>query len=760
MKRSRTVVVITMLVAMLLLLVMAVPAMAADTKTAKPLFEDSDGPEWVDGTYMLGDKETAFRQLTAKVGAEAMISNANTAVVGAPAAAVVGQTFTVDVSNMDPDHAGVYTETFVVQSVGEHGIICITQAAYNSYDGAAYYFANPNGDDSEPWLRTQDVITPGQLSYMLGTFDTTIWDTMSATFGTPLARGEEGQKVWILILNIIDEAYYDPTADSYVAGYFSSAEDYENNKNMMHIDTYDWANRIGGDSARPYLYEGVFAHEYQHLLHADSDSDEESWVDEGMADLAAFLCGFMEDNGHVISYIQYHPYTALTFFGGNLSDYGAVYLFQLYLWENFGGDAFTTALFHDQANGIEGVQNQLDAFGGGVAFDKVFDDWTLANYFDGTCLAPYGYDSVAIGPDTEGWTIPYMLDNYYNPWSLFPYNPALLLPLETPGWWFYYDYFGYGMPQRPYAVHYYLFNPYSKIAVTVDGEDTAGVSAYDGDLQMVSGVGTWAWKSFYQSFTVPASGTATLDFYTWYEIEPDWDYGYVEIYDSTAGEWYTMPVTDDAAAVITTTTFPNVQESDNVPDAQEPATYVDLGRWNGLTGASYTLLNSDPDGWIHGNVDLSPFYGHDITIYFRTWQDGAFTYQMMYVDNVTVTLGATTYFADFEDGMDGWATPAAADTDAWLRSSGQYANDWEGTLVKMYQAGAKKRHSSAVSPAAPMQLQVYHAAFDQVDQTGTVKAQAASNQRIVNWLYILSNRADHILTSDYYLEAWSGKYPF
>ena len=63
----------------------------------------------------------------------------------------------------------------------------------------------------------------------------------------------------------------------------------------------------------------MFAHEYEHLLHADSDPDEESWVDEGMADLAAFMCGFMEDQGHVIQYIQYHPYIGLTFFGGDLA---------------------------------------------------------------------------------------------------------------------------------------------------------------------------------------------------------------------------------------------------------------------------------------------------------------------------------------------------------------------------------------------------------------------------------------------------------
>jgi hypothetical protein len=44
---------------------------------------------------------------------------------------------------------------------------------------------------------------------------------MSSTFGTPLARGAEGTKVWILIFNILDDAYYDATASSYMAGYFS-----------------------------------------------------------------------------------------------------------------------------------------------------------------------------------------------------------------------------------------------------------------------------------------------------------------------------------------------------------------------------------------------------------------------------------------------------------------------------------------------------------------------------------------------------------
>ena len=56
----------------------------------------------------------------------------------------------------------------------------------------------------------------------------------------------------------------------------------------MTIDGFDWLHRTGpnppnepvpGDGctsapARPNLYEGVFAHEYQHLLESYEDGDE------------------------------------------------------------------------------------------------------------------------------------------------------------------------------------------------------------------------------------------------------------------------------------------------------------------------------------------------------------------------------------------------------------------------------------------------------------------------------------------------------
>lgn len=358
-----------------------------------------DGPDPMDLTPEdLGEKELAIRKLAAQVGA-AEATGASP--IGLPAQ--VGEEFTVTVSDSG---LGIdYDETFVVLMDGTHGIILIEKAAYDNYDSATdeYVFPNPNGC----W-RPEDRISTAQLTYLLDEFDNNIYPTDTTVFGEPEPRGDEGRKTWILIFNIRDESYYDCSQDSYVAGYFSASESAENNKNIMHIDSYDWANRVGPDAERPYLYEGVFAHEFQHLIHFDQDPDEPSWVDEAMADMAGFLCGYGHPSGHIAYYFVYHEATPLTFWGGGLPDYGASYLFGLYLYEQFGGAEFISSLVAEQANGIEGVENTLDAFGYRETFDEVFDNWTIANYLDDTQKAggKYGYENLEVGTvDTWGYSI-------------------------------------------------------------------------------------------------------------------------------------------------------------------------------------------------------------------------------------------------------------------------------------------------------------------------------------------------------------------
>ena len=72
------------------------------------------------------------------------------------------------------------------------------------------------------------------------------------------------------------------------------------NRNVMTIDAWDWLHRTGANPpheptadpctsapARPFLYEGVFAHEYQHLLESYEDPGETIWVNEGIVRLGA-----------------------------------------------------------------------------------------------------------------------------------------------------------------------------------------------------------------------------------------------------------------------------------------------------------------------------------------------------------------------------------------------------------------------------------------------------------------------------------------
>jgi hypothetical protein len=708
MKRKVNVLLGALLVAFMLVVLVGTMPAAADGPPAEFPRNDMapDGPDARDLTPdMIGEKEVAIRKKAAEVGS-AVATNASP--IGNPAA--VGEEITVTVSD---NGLGIdYDETFVVVMDGEHGIILIEKAAYDNYDAATdeYVFPNPNGC----W-RPEDRISTDQLSYLLSEFDNNMWPVETEVFGEPLPRGDEGQKVWTLIHNIRDDSYYDCSATSYIAGYFSASENAENNKNMMHIDSYDWQNRTGPEAARPFLYEGTFAHEFEHLIHFDIDPDEPSWVDEGLADLAGYLAGYGHSSGHVANYMVYHPLTALTFWGGGLEDYGASYLFQLYLFEKFGGADFVSALVAEQANGIEGIENTLAAFGFSESFDEIFDNWTIANYIDDTRKddGKYGYETLDIGSaDSWGYSIEYALQNFW-------WGPSDATPFAGN-----YEFLSGAGPQ-PYTAQYFRFNNDKRANVWIDGDDYAGTPAYSGTYEWYSDAEAWAWRSFYQSFDIPAGG-ATLEFMTFFEIEDDWDYGYVEVYDHNTGEWYTL----DAAGTVDYVA--HGQDNPNTPDEREPVTYEAAGRWHGFTGNS--------GGWIPVSMDLTPFAGHTIDLYFTTWQDGAFTLQMMYVDDISIQeLG---FADDVEAGEDGWTSTGWFVTDGIVDNGfGVVTIDTKGVDTARY---PEPSTNNRMTLRGVRMMDVEQETQEGVD---SVPATPLNSGRVQ--VSIVANHADHILTSSY-----------
>ena len=123
----------------------------------------------------------------------------------------------------------------------------------------------------------------------------------------------DGDKTVALIDNVRDDNFYTfPAAPTYIAGFFSSQFNELLDRNVMTVDAYDWAHRTGANPpdeptadlctsrpARPNLYEGTFAHEWQHLLHYYTDPFEGTWINEGISDYAQTLTGYVDSTATV-----------------------------------------------------------------------------------------------------------------------------------------------------------------------------------------------------------------------------------------------------------------------------------------------------------------------------------------------------------------------------------------------------------------------------------------------------------------------------
>lgn len=575
---------------------------------------------------------------------------------------------------VDDDYNGTeYLQNFTKVLEGEHTRIWIglndsirltngTVVSDYQDEYGNFHFFYPWTDIGTSWLWPgyHDVISMENLTYMLQQFDEVIYPTNTQYFGMPTERPPSNTKIDMLIFNIRDELFWSPeTAPFYIAGYFSPQASSSNQRNIIHIDTYEWLWRLGpnppadGPVYIPHQYEGTVAHEFEHLIHSDMDPDEFLWVDEGCADFSGYLCGYGFPTGHIEEFLLYFWDESLTLWESYLSDYGASFMFMFYMNEHYGGADTISAIVAEQANGIEGVNNVLAALDATNDFDQIFQDWTIANYLDDTTFANgiYGYYDLDIpSDDTNYMSIPLAM-SLWNQW----YGDDFF------GWYEKkYPTFGYPYPYgvtKPYSANYIRFLGGQPILrIRFDGEEIAGVPPYSGDYEWHSGMGNWLWNRLNQTFDIPEGG-ATLKFWTYYAIEENWDYGYVEVHDLTDETWTTL------LGNRTITTLPYPQDNPNVPDGFEPMDYETAGEWNALTGHS--------EGWYQEEMDLTPFADHTIELYFTYWTDGAMMESAWLIDDIEIA--EIPFFDDVELGEDGWTADPVT---GWKRTTGLVDNDF------------------------------------------------------------------------------------
>lgn len=481
------------------------------------------------------------------------------------------------------DYTGRYSLTdFTLRAVGEHGEIWV-----------ANNLSFPSGDDRNSMV----TITDEQVQYLLNEFDNRIYEPEVAFFGAPAERkGEHGYNGWyndesgrtvILVDNIKDSNYYIPTYPSYIVGYFSNTISDFSDRNIITIDGFDWLNRIGPDAAKPHLYEGTIAHEYQHLLHRDMDDPEENWINEGMSDFAEYLVGYGHPDSHV-NFIQNNPKNSLTLWGDQgdlqiLGDYGNAYLFQLYLYERFGQE-FIQALFRNQKQGIAGVNDTLQQMGHDLDFTELYHDYSLATLVDGKHEGgdTYRFSTIDLNLNTAG---------------------ASALDTDAPAW----------------GTDYKVITPDKKIDhLYFQGIDFLGLNwttRQDAEKGPVlwANTGDLADNRMIKEVDLTGLSAATLTFDTQYQIEEQWDFAAVQISTDGGNSW---------------TSLSNANTRDDLVDDGHPTIRANLP---GFTGSS--------NGWTTESFDLSAYAGQHVLVSFRYMTDWGYTEDGWHITNLRLNGG-------------------------------------------------------------------------------------------------------------------------
>jgi hypothetical protein len=339
---------------------------------------------------------------------------------------------------LDAARNRLYLKDFTLRRKGRHVEVWIASDS----DATSRNLRFPNGD-----CRNDERVRIGRrrIRYLIRQFDDNILPKESRVFSRPprrngshataprflnLPRGYfrgEGDNTVVLIDNVREENFYDMDNSknhSYIAGFFSSDLNELTDRNIMTIDGFDWIHRtrahpphepVPGNfcessPARPFLYEGVFAHEYQHLLHYYEDPNERLWVDEGLSMWAEHLTGYSAPERPITS----RRFEAMTqCFLGNLGtpsganpdprvggpensltewqdqgareilcDYGAANTFMQMLADDYKR-AFMRSLHRGNANGLTGVQKTLNELVNRKRVLAVIHEWAAMVALDG-----------------------------------------------------------------------------------------------------------------------------------------------------------------------------------------------------------------------------------------------------------------------------------------------------------------------------------------------------------------------------------------
>jgi immune inhibitor A len=445
------------------------------------------------------------------------------------------------------------------------------------------------------WVEDGARFDQGDLEAAADLFEEHTYPTDRAFFGSEWSPGVDSDPhVSILHARNLGDS---------VAGYYSSADEFvsqvRDDSNEMEMFYINIENVDINDD----FYNGVLAHEFQHMIHWYNDRNEETWLNEGFSELASYLNDF--DPGGADWIFSMDPDTQLNSWpegpGAAGANYGAGYLFTSYFLDRFGPEA-TQALVAHPENSFASVDALLGELGAGISYVDLFADWIVANLLDDPDLADgrYGYDE--IDPPSFNIEVTHRESDY---------------PVSDSG------------TVHQHGTDYIELRGGSPLVFRFIGSTQIGLvdaSAYSGRYVWWSNRGDDSDMMLTRAFDLSGVSEATLEFWAWYDIEEDWDYAYVQVSSDGGATWEILETPSG------TPTNPNGNS---------------FG-W-GYTGKSGG--GGSPE-WIQEQMDLSPYAGQEILVRFEYVADDAVNRPGFILDDVAIPeIG---YFSDFEDDQGGW----------------------------------------------------------------------------------------------------------
>ena len=341
-----------------------------DEPTAQqPCFESGDGSSdmtipVVVGRILVrrcGNRLMALTRLAAVVVLAAFLWSAGTGSAGALASVSRGS------DALLADHASVQTaptpqvgetQIFFAEDWGNQAVIQVEGVMRAVGQHCVVYLQ---------WGRSfPDVL----LQDLVSEYDTNVYPKVTAALGAIPGPGVDGESRVVILLYgfngpaIMGSFFRGDLLPRGSTALSPSEMATSNHRDMFYLN-------LDAILLQPGKAASTAAHELGHLIVFYHDfmldpsprrTDEDQWVQEGLAVYAELAAGYPERAWPYLLSFQMSPDKNLTYWGGFNSDYGASYAFVTYLVDRLGPD-FPAQLVSETRDGISGVTAVLAARG-------------------------------------------------------------------------------------------------------------------------------------------------------------------------------------------------------------------------------------------------------------------------------------------------------------------------------------------------------------------------------------------------------------